>query len=130
MSTSAVGFNDTSLWEKTIRKGDIEIEKLIDKRLENTDVTVVCVTYGTNLGKPINYEIDRSLERGNGLVAIQIHHIEDKNFHTDSPGIIPAQIKANGFKSYRYNDEEALARWITEAAGIASRQKNTLRKVS
>jgi len=94
---------------------------MIDKALQNTSVTVVCVTYGTANRKYINYEIDQSLARGNGLVAVQIHHLKDQNGQTGSPGAIPSQIEANGFKAYKYTTKESLARWIEEAAKIAGK---------
>lgn len=119
--TAAAGFQDASLWEEAKKKGDKEIKSMIDKGLENTSVTVVCVTYGTTNRKYINYEIDQSIARGNGLVAAQIHHLKDQNGETGSPGAIPAQIEANGFKAYKYSNKEALARWIEEAAKLAGK---------
>ncbi len=121
IGTSAAGFQDASLWEEAKKKGDKEIKKLIDKGLENTSVTVVCVTYGTSQRKYINYEIEKSLEKGNGLVAVQIHHLKDEDVNTSSPGAIPPQIEANGFKAYKYTNSDALAKWIEEAAEIAGR---------
>ena len=121
IGTSAAGFQDASLWEEAKKKGDKEIKRMIDKGLENTSVTVACVTYGTTNRKYINYEIEKSLERGNGLVAVQIHHLKDQNGQTGSPGAIPPQIEANGFKAYKYTNKEALARWVEEAAGLAGR---------
>ncbi len=119
--TAAAGFQDASLWEEAKKKGDKEIKQMIDKGLENTSVTVVFVTYGTTNRKYINYEIDQSLARGNGLVAVQIHHLKDQNGQTGSPGAIPAKIEANGFKAYKYSNKEALARWIEEAAKLAGK---------
>ena len=121
IGTSAAGFQDASLWEEAKKKGDKEIKKLIGKGLENTSVTVVCVNYGTSQRKYINYEIEKSLEKGNGLVAIQIHHLKDEDENTSSPGAIPSQIEANGFKAYKYTNSDALARWIEEAAELAGR---------
>ena len=115
------GFHDASLWEEAKKKTDKEIKKMIDKALENTSVTVVCVTYGTSTRKFINYEIDESLDRGNGLVAVQIHHLKDPNLPSASVGAIPSQIKANGFKAYKYTNKEKLARWIEQAAKIAGK---------
>ena len=120
IGTAAAGFQDASLWEATKRQGDKAIKALIDKGLENTSVTVVCVTYGTKDRKYINYEIDQSLARGNGLVAIQIHHLSDPSGN-NSVGAIPPQIEANGFKAYQYTNKEALARCIEEAAKIAGK---------
>ena len=119
--TAAAGFQDASLWEEAKKKGDKEIKRMIDKGLENTSVTVVFVTYGTTNRKYINYEIDQSIARGNGLVAVQIHHLKDHKGETGSPGAIPAQIEANGFKAYKYSNKEALARWIEEAAKLAGK---------
>ena len=121
IGTAAAGFQDASLWEETKKKGDAAIKRIIDKGLENTSVTTVCVTYGTTNRKYINYEIDKSLERGNGLVAVQIHHLKDQNGETGSAGAIPSQIEANGFKAYKYSNKEALARWIEEAAKLAGK---------
>ena len=119
IGASAAGFQDASLWEDAKKKSVKEIKRLIDKGLYNTSVTVVCVTYGVVARKYIDYEIDKSLERGNGLVAIRIHHLKDQNGDTGSLGSIPSKIKANGFKAYKYSNREALARWIEAAAKIA-----------
>lgn len=121
IGTAAAGFQDASLWEAAKKKGDKTIKAMIDKALENTSVTVVCVTYGTANRKYINYEIDQSLARGNGLVAVQIHHLKDQNGETGSPGAIPSQVEANGFKAYKYTSKESLAKWIEEAAKLAGK---------
>jgi len=118
---AAAGFQDASLWEESKKKGRKAIETIIDKGLENTSVTVVFVTRGTANRQYINYEIEQSLARGNGLVAVQIHHLKDKNGVTGSPGAIPATIEANGFKAYKYTNKEALSKWIEEAAQLAGR---------
>ena len=121
IGTSAAGFQDASLWEEAKKKGDKEIKSLIDKALNNTSVTVVCVTYGTSTRKYINYEIDESLKKGNGLVAVQIHHLKDQNGNTASAGAIPGKIEANGFKAYKYTNKDSLAKWIEEAAKLAGK---------
>lgn len=121
ISTAAAGFQDASLWEAAKKKSDRAIKDIIDKALLNTSVTVVCVTYGTTNRKFINYEIDQSLARGNGLVAIQIHHLKDQFGQTGTPGAIPIKVTSNGFKAYKYTSNESLARWIEQAAKIAGR---------
>lgn len=121
IGTAAAGFQDASLWEEVKKKGDKTVKAMINKALQSTSVTVVCVTYGTTNRKYINYEIDQSLARGNGLVAVQIHHLKGQNGKTGSPGAIPPQIEANGFKAYKYTTKESLARWIEEAAKIAGK---------
>lgn len=121
IGTSAAGFADASLWEEAKQKSDANIKRMIDEALKNTSVTVVLVNLGTADRKFIDYEIDQSLARGNGIVAVQIHHLKDQNGETQSPGRIPAKIESNGFKAYKYTNKEALARWIEEAAEIAGK---------
>ncbi len=127
IGTAAAGFQDASLWEEAKKKSEAVIYGMIDKALENTTVTVVCVTYGTANRKYINYEIDKSLEGGNGLVAVQIHHLKDQNGNTGSAGAIPSQIENNGFKAYKYTNKEALAKWIEEAYELALEKKTAER---
>ena len=115
------GFLRSGLWEEAKKKGDKMIKPMIDNALQNTSVTVVFVNYGTANRKYIDYEIDKSLVKGNGLVAIQIHHLKDSKGNTGSPGAIPDQIEANGFKAYKYTNKEALATSIEEAATIVGK---------
>jgi len=118
--SAAAGFQDASLWESSKAQPET-IKRYIREALQNTTVTVVCVTHGTVDRTYIEYEIERSLARGNGLVAIQIHHLKDPNTTESRAGAIPSQIAANGFKSYKYTTREALARCIEEAARIAGK---------
>lgn len=118
--SAAAGFRDNSLWESS--KGQPEtIKRMIQHALENTSVTVVCITYGTKDRTYIEYEIDKSLERGNGLVGIQLHHLEDPNVPESRVGAAPTKIAANGFKVYRYTNGATLAKHIEEAASLAKR---------
>ena len=121
IGTAAAGFEDASIWEDAKKKGDAAIKRMIDDALENTSVTVVCVTYGTATRKYIKYEVDKSLERGNGLVAVQIHDLKDQNGNTCSAGGCPDGIESNGFKFYKYSNKDALARWIEDAAKKAGK---------
>jgi len=118
-STSA-GFQDASLWESSKGKPET-IKRLIREGLQNTSVTVVFVTYGIQNREYINYEIDQSLSRGNGLVAIQIHHLKDPNNNDDRVGGIPSKVTDNGFKAYKYTNNTALAKHIEEAAQLAGK---------
>lgn len=121
IGSAAAGFQDASLWEESKKKGDTAIKKLIDNGLKNTSVTVVFVTYGTSVRKYINYEIDQSLARGNGLVVVQIHDLKDSAGKTASLGAIPSQIEKAGFKAYKYTNKDRLAAWIEEAAKLAGK---------
>jgi hypothetical protein len=84
-------------------------------------VTVVCIGAQTAGRKFINYEIQESIDRGNGLVGLQIHHLEDRNRNTDSVGATPAKLTSGGYKVYKYTDKDSLARWIEQAAKDAGK---------
>ncbi len=118
---SAAGFQDGSIWEEAKKKGDAAIKKLIDDGLNNTSVTVVCIGSKTAGRKYINYEIQQSIARGNGIVGIQIHHLKDKDGNTDPVGSSPSGIESNGYKTYKYVDHEKLANRIEEAAQAAGK---------
>lgn len=119
--SAAAGFHDASLWEEARKKGDAEIKKMIDKGLENTSVTVVFIGAKTAGRKFINYEIEKSIERGNGIVGIQIHHLKNHNGEIDEPGSTPARLLNGGYKVYKYLDSEKLSTRIEEAAKEAGK---------
>jgi len=122
ISVAAAGFQDASIWEKARKKSDEAIKLLINKGLEGTSVTVVCIGSKTAGRRYINYEIARSLERGNGLIGIQIHHLMNENEDTDVPGEIPPRIEKAGFKVFKYINHERLAKRIEEAKRIADKK--------
>jgi hypothetical protein len=94
---------------------------MIDKGLENTSVTVVFIGGKAAGRKYINYEIEKSIERGNGIVGIQIHHLKNKDGETDEPGVTPARLTNGAYKVYKYIDPEKLAARIEEAAKQAGK---------
>lgn len=103
--------------KKQKKKGNQEVHRLIDDTLQDTAVTIVCVTHGTTDRKYLDDEIEQSLARDNGLVAVQINHLIDPNGKTGAVGNIPS----NWFKAYKYINEESLARWIEEVAKLAGK---------
>lgn len=118
---AAAGFQDASLWEEAKKKGDAAIKKMIDGALYNTTVTVVFIGNQTANRKYVNYEIEQSIDRGNGVVGIQIHHLEDHNQKVDEPGSTPKLLLDKGFKVYKYVNYEKLANRIEEAAKLAGK---------
>lgn len=120
LSSATAGFRDSSLWEDAKENGP-KIKKMIDDNLFGTSVTIVCITYGISTRKWINYEINQSIERRNGLLGLQLHHLKDPISPDDRVGRTPRQIEDNGFKVYKYKNKERLAAWIEEAAKLAGR---------
>ena len=116
---AAAGFQDSSLWEEAKRKGEAAIKKLIDDALLGTTVTVICIGAQTAGRQYINYEIDKSIARGNGILGVHIHNLKDKK--TDVKGAVPHKLTAGGYKVYTYSDLDALGRWIEAAAKAAGK---------
>lgn len=112
---AAAGFRDASLWEEARRKGDAAIKKLIDDGLIGTTVTVVLIGAETANRKYVNYEIDKSIERNNGLLGLRIHNIRDRNGNTDFPGPAPAKLTSGGYPTYTWTNSSDFARWVEEA---------------
>jgi hypothetical protein len=77
------GYWDCSLWESMKRTGENSLKRLINSGLQNTSVTVLLIGTETSERKWVKYEIEKSYERGNGMLGIYIHNIKDRNGITD-----------------------------------------------
>ena len=121
IAKAPAGFHDASLWEEAKAKGDATVQRLIDEGLKNTSVTVVCIGHKTAGRKWINYEIDESIKRGNGIVPVRIHNLKDRAGKTDLQGDVPVKITRGGYTVRTYRDLASLANWIEQAATAAGR---------
>ena len=111
---AAAGFQDSSLWEETKKKGDAAIKMLIVTGLQGTSVTVVLIGAETANRKYVAYEIENSIERGNGLLGVRIHSIKDKDGNTDYMGAVPAALSKAGAPVYNY-EYGKLGDWVEAA---------------
>lgn len=118
---AAAGFQDASLWEEAKKKGESTVKKMIDDGLNGTSVTVVFIGAQTSNRKYINYEIEKSIARGNGLVGIQIHDLKDKDGRTDAVGATPALLVSGKYPVYKYSSAAALKTAIENAAKAAGK---------
>ena len=66
----AAGFIDAASFEEIRRQGDDAIRSWINDQLRGTSVTVVLVGEKTCSSRWVKYEIQKSVERGNGLIGI------------------------------------------------------------
>jgi len=111
----ASGFIDSADFEKVKRKGDQAIKNWIDSQLKGTSVTVVLVGEKTCSSKWVKYEIEQSIERGNGLIGVDISKIKDLRGNTTGRcGEIP-----NNYDFYLWNKDDGynnLGKWIEKAA--------------
>lgn len=82
----AAGFIDSVDFEKIEKEGDAAIKKWIDNQLAGTSVTVVLVGSDTSNRSYVKYELQKSYERGNGILAVHINQLKDKDGNTSSKG--------------------------------------------
>ena len=85
----AEGFYDASIWESSRRTGPDSLKNLIREGVKNTSVTCVLVGAETFSRRWVRYEIARSVIKGNGLLAVQIHRMGDRFGYASSEGPNP-----------------------------------------
>ena len=112
---AAAGWSDASLWEKTKQKGPEAIRSLIDDGLEGTSVTAVLIGAHTAQRDWVTYEIEQSIERGNGLLGVRIHTMRDQHGKRSSRGPVPEALADRGFRVYTW-DSACLGKWVELAA--------------
>jgi len=115
----AAGFIDKADFEKLKRQGGATIQRWIDSQLKGTSVTVVLVGQRTCNSRWVKYEIQKSIEIGNGLLGIDISKIKDLQGNTSERcGKIPT-----GYPFYLWNDNgyNNMGDWIEKAARQAGR---------
>lgn len=111
----AAGFIDAADFEEIKQQGDQAIKAWIDNQLKGTSVTVVLVGEKTCSSQWVKYEIEKSIEIGNGLLGIDVSKIKDWQKNTSSLcGQIP-----EGYNFYLWNKDEGynnMGDWIEKAA--------------
>ena len=116
----AAGFVDAADFEKIKRQGDAAIKRWIDDQLKGTSVTVVLVGQDTCKSRWVKYEIEKSIEIGNGLLGIDISKIKDFSGNTSERcGQLPT-----GYPFYLWNNDDGyknMGDWIEKAAKAAGR---------
>ena len=80
------GFVDAADWEEVQKRGSAGIKKWIDEQLVGTSVTVVLIGAETSNRDYVKYELEQSWNKGNGILGIYIHQLEDQNGKTDTKG--------------------------------------------
>jgi hypothetical protein len=112
----AAGFFDHSEYEEAKRKGDDEIKQLIRAKLNGTSVTVVLIGQETASRPYVQYEIQQSIGRSNGLVGIYIHLLKDRNGYGTMSGPAPILPSNVPFPSFTWYPED----WSSSVQRLAS----------
>ena len=123
----SAGYYDAAEFEEVKRQGDGAIERWIDRNLEGTTVTAILVGENTCERRWVNYEIRRSLDKGNGLVFIKIHNLRDRNGGTCREGAMDFDgLDVRGYPVYDWVNDDGynkLGDWVETCALAANRPK-------
>ncbi|MCC1485574.1 TIR domain-containing protein [Winogradskyella immobilis] len=131
----AAGFIDAADFEEIKRGGDSAIKKWIREQLDGTSVTVVLIGSETSNRDYIKYELEKSWEKGNGILGIYVHNVKDSNGNTSKKGDNSfGPIFTNNkddkkyfferFKTYDWVDDNGYSNmgdWIEKAASDAGK---------
>ena len=115
------GFDDKALWDAASGEGPDAVHRLIDDALEGTSATVVLIGEHTAERDYVDYAIERSIERQNGIVGIFIDDLTDETGAPGTRGPKPyeeeatANLAAGGYRSHPWNRRD-FADWVEEAA--------------
>ena len=124
-------FIDWADWEEVRKSSEISIKRWIDKQLEGSSVTVVLIGAETSTRKYVKYEIQKSYEKGNGLVGIYVNSLKDFNKQISIRGANPfANFSVNGkgldtmVRTYDWisdNGYQNIGNWVESAAKAVGR---------
>ena len=136
-SYQSAGFVDRAEIEQLKGSTDQAIKNWISRQLQGTSVTCVLIGSDTANSRWVNYEIQQSLDRGNGLVGVYIHNVKGQSGKTTYKGNDPFAeppmnfvLQTSGYLTYpccSYYDwidddgYENLGDWIEKAAQQANR---------
>ncbi len=116
-----VPFWDAADLEKVKKQGEAAIRNWINRQLKGTSVTAVLVGANTCDSKWVKYEIEQSIDRGNGLLQIDIGFIEDEDERLSS---CCGQMLDSCYGRYDWvidKGYENIESWIEKAAKQAGR---------
>jgi hypothetical protein len=118
IAAAPAGFFDASFWERAKQKGDAAVMKLIDDALPGTTVTVVLIGENTSECSYLEYEVQKSLENGNGLLGIFIDGVPNVSGEQSSRGKVPAILNIIGCPIHEWNEDQFIP-WLEDAAARA-----------
>lgn len=132
------GLYGAPVWEKAKKAGNQSVMLMILDGLQGTSVTVFLLGEETANRKWVQYELEESWKRGNGIVGIYIHQLRDADFKRSSkgPGILEGfTYEVNGkecslgqwFKTYDWVENDGpknFGSWVEESVTTVERLKD------
>jgi len=113
LKANSTGYWDDSIYEKSLATNPDYIKGKIREGLEGTSVTVILITSTTRKSEYIKYEYEKSVERGNGILQLDVRDMKDiKGNKEKFSDWLPYIIKGSKRKWY---SKCPLGDWIEEA---------------
>ena len=81
---SVSGVIDHADFEKVQRQGKAAIERWIDEQMKGSSCTVVLIGAETLKRPYVQYEICKSVQKGNAVIGVYINGIKDLNGYTSN----------------------------------------------
>lgn len=127
---AVAGFRDVAEIEAVRKKGDVAIERWIDKQMLGTSVTCVLIGRKTSHSKWVKYEINKSLEMGKGILGVHIHNLKGSSGRRSASGESPICAKCGcgifwcRYAHYDWEDNDGYRNfgdWVEAAAKKAGK---------
>jgi hypothetical protein len=121
------GFQDAAEFEAVKRRGDKAVEQWIDRNMQGTSVTVVLVGENTCNRYWVRYELQRSIDKKNGIIFIRIHNLKDQAGNTCPEGAMDfGDIDVSGYPVYDWVNDDGynnIGDWVEASAAAAGRDE-------
>lgn len=79
LKANSTGYWDDSIYEGSLATNRDYIKGKIRKGLEGSSVTLILITSTTHKSEYIKYEYEKSVERGNGILQLDVSDMKDIN---------------------------------------------------
>lgn len=76
-------------WESIKQSGDLAIKRWIDNEMNGRSCTIVLIGEKTYSRKYVKYEIEKSVEKGKGILGIYIHNLKNSEGYQSKKGENP-----------------------------------------
>ncbi|WP_119681466.1 TIR domain-containing protein [Indioceanicola profundi] len=79
------GYFDGSLEELAKKEGSVAVKRAINKGLAGSSVTCVLIGTETYERRWVQYEVFKSIEKGNGIFGVRVHDLKDPRTRSTDP---------------------------------------------
>ena len=119
--TAPAGVDDVSRLQEARNAGKEAVRELIGDALSGTSATIVLIGEKTADLDYVEYAIEQSISRKNGIVGFFVHDMPDENGNTSAKGGVPYEVQAaEKLDAHHYEvhdwDQSKFEEWVEEAA--------------